>query len=367
MEVPFLDLNAQYVSIKDEIDDAIRQVVDSCRFAGGPFVEKFEEEFARFCGCRHAVGVGSGTEALWLSLLALGIGRGDEVITVPNTFIATAEAISLCGAEPVLVDIDEKSYNIDVSQIEPAITKRTKAIIPVHLFGQMADMEPIMEIAKRYGLFVIEDACQAHGAEYRGENAGTIGDAGCFSFYPGKNLGAYGDAGALITNDPELAQKTKILRDHGQIKKYHHEIIGWNSRMDGLQGAVLSIKLKYLNNWNESRRSHAKLYTELLSKTDQVITPIEKNDSKHVYHVYAVRVKNRDRLIAKLSENGINAAIHYPIPIHRQAAYLNLPAKNGGFPKAEMCASEFVSLPMYPELSRKQIMYVTELIREQTC
>jgi len=363
MKVPFLDLKAQYASIKDEIDDAIAQVIDSCAFAGGPFVEKFEQEFAHFCGSKHAVGVGSGTEALWLSLLALGIGRGDEVITVPNTFIATAEAISLCGAQPVLVDIDEKSYNMDVSQIETAITERTKAIIPVHLFGQMADMDPIMEIAKRHGLFVIEDACQAHGAEYRGKKAGTIGDAGCFSFYPGKNLGAYGDAGALITNNTELAQKTRTLRDHGQIKKYHHDVVGWNSRMDGLQGAVLSIKLKHLTRWNESRRNNAKLYTELLSETGQVITPIETDYAKHVYHVYAVRVKNRDVTIKKLSENEINAAIHYPIPVHLQAAYHDLPKKNGAFPKAELCASEFVSLPMFPELSHAQIIYVTEVIK----
>ena len=363
MKVPFLDLKAQYASIKDEIDDAIAQVIDSCAFAGGPFVEKFEQEFAGFCGSKHAVGVGSGTEALWISLLALGIGRGDEVITVPNTFIATAEAISLCGAQPVLVDIDEKSYNMDVSQIETAITERTRAIIPVHLFGQMADMDPIMEIAKRHGLFVIEDACQAHGAEYRGKKAGTIGDAGCFSFYPGKNLGAYGDAGALITNNSELAQKARTLRDHGQIKKYHHDVIGWNSRMDGLQGAVLSVKLEHLTRWNESRRNNAKLYTELLSETGQVITPIETDYAKHVYHVYAIRVKNRDKLITKLSENGINAAIHYPIPVHLQAAYHDLPTNNGGFPKAEMCASEFVSLPMFPELSHAQIMYVTEVIK----
>jgi dTDP-4-amino-4,6-dideoxygalactose transaminase len=219
-----------------------------------------------------------------------------------------------------------------------------------------------MEIAERHGLFVIEDACQAHGAEYKGRTAGTIGDAGCFSFYPGKNLGAYGDAGALITKNPELAQKARILRDHGQTKKYHHDVIGWNSRMDGLQGAVLSIKLKHLNNWNESRRNNAKVYTELLSETDRVVTPIESDYGKHVYHVFAIRVKNRDKLIKNLSENEINAAIHYPIPVHQQAAYHNQLSNNGAFPKAEMCASEFVSLPMYPELNHEQIVYVSNEI-----
>lgn len=364
MKVPFLDLNAQYESIKDEIDEAIRQVIGSCSFAGGPFVEKFEKEFAQFCGCEYAVGVGSGTEALWLSLLALGIGPGDEVITVPNTFIATAEAISLCGATPVFVDIDEETYNMDVFKLEYAITNDTKAIIPVHLFGQMADMDPIMEIAKKYEFFVIEDACQAHGAEYRGKKAGTIGDVGCFSFYPGKNLGAYGDAGALITNNPEVFEKTRKLRDHGQSKKYYHDVIGWNSRMDGLQGAVLSIKLKYLNGWNESRRNNAMLYNALLSETVNAITPVEKEYARHVFHIYALRIKNRDALINKLSAKNIFAGIHYPIPVHRQAAYHDLPKTNGALPKAEKCANEFISLPMFPELSNEQIVYVAQTISD---
>ena len=364
MQVPFLDLKAQYKSIKDEIDQAIQQVIDSCSFAGGPFVEKFEKEFAQFCGCEYAVGVGSGTEALWLSLLALGIGPGDEVITVPNTFIATAEAISLCGATPVFVDIDEKTYNMDVFKLEYAITNDTKAIIPVHLFGQMAEMDPIMEIAKKYELFVIEDACQAHGAEYRGKKAGTIGDVGCFSFYPGKNLGAYGDAGALITNNPELFEKTRKLRDHGQSRKYYHDVIGWNSRMDGLQGAVLSVKLKYLAGWNESRRNNAMLYNALLTEMTDVITPIEESYTKHVFHIYALRIKNRDELIAKLSEKNIQAGIHYPIPLHLQAAYHNLSKNNGHLPISEKCANEFISLPMFPELSNEQIVYVTDLIKD---
>lgn len=360
MKVPFLDLKIQYQIIKNEIDDVIRQVIDSCSFAGGPFVKKFEKEFAQFCGCEYAVGVGSGTEALWLSLLALGIGQGDEVITVPNTFIATAEAISLCGAKPVFVDIDEETYNMDVLQLEYAITNDTKAIIPVHLFGQMADMDPIMEIAHKYGLFVIEDACQAHGAEYRGKKAGTIGNIGCFSFYPGKNLGAYGDAGALITDNPELAVKTKILRDHGQSRKYYHDVIGWNSRMDGMQGAVLSIKLKHLTGWNESRRNNAMLYNALLADTDDAITPIEKDYAKHVFHIYAVRIKNRDEIISHLLKKRIHTAIHYPIPLHLQAAYNDFSKNNGAFPNAEKCANEFISLPMFPELSNEQIVYITQ-------
>lgn len=363
MRVPFLNLKAQYDVIKDEIDNAIRQVLDSCCFAGGPFVEKFEKEFAQFCGCEYAVGVGSGTEALWLSLLALGIGQGDDVITVPNTFIATAEAISLCGAKPVFVDIDEKTYNMDVFQLEHAITNDTKAIIPVHLFGQMADMDPIMDIAKKYGLFVIEDACQAHGAEYRGKKAGTFGDIGCFSFYPGKNLGAYGDAGALITDNLDLAMQARTLRDHGQIKKYHHDVIGWNSRMDGFQGAVLSAKLKYLAGWNEERRNNALLYNTLLQETSGAITPVEKNYAKHVFHIYAIRIKNRDELIEKLKKKDIYTAIHYPIPVHLQAAYHDLSENNGGLPKAEKCAKELLSLPMFPELSNEQIVYVAHEIK----
>ena len=250
MEIPFLDLNAQYVSIKNDIHKAIDDVLNSCAFAGGPFVESFEKEFAAFCGCSEAIGVGNGTDALWLSLLALGIGPGHEVITVPNTFIATAEAISFCGATPVFVDVEESTYTINPELLENAITSKTRAIIPVHLNGQMADMDPIMELAHKHGLFVVEDACQAHGAEYKGKKAGAIGNTGCFSFYPGKNLGAYGEAGAIVTNDAGLAKKIRVLRDHGQEKKYHHSVIGWNARMDGIQGAILSVKLKHLPKWN---------------------------------------------------------------------------------------------------------------------
>jgi dTDP-4-amino-4,6-dideoxygalactose transaminase len=363
MKVPFLDLKAQYESIKEEVAVAIQQVLDSCAFAGGPFVERFEKEFASFCQCEYAIGVGNGTDAIWLSLLALGVGLGDEVITVPNTFIATAEAISFCGAKPVFVDVDEKTYNMDPALLEAAITSRTKAIIPVHLFGQIADMDPIMDIARANGLLVIEDACQAHGAEYKGRAAGSIGDAGCFSFYPGKNLGAYGEAGAVVTNNPALDDRIRKLRDHGQKRKYDHELIGWNARMDGFQGAILSAKLKYLAAWNNDRRRKAEIYNELLADIDELIVPWEASYSKHVYHIYAIRVKARDSLLNALAEEDIHCAIHYPVPVHLQEAYNKLGLREDSFPVAEMCANEFVSLPMFPELTREQIEYVAEQIK----
>jgi dTDP-4-amino-4,6-dideoxygalactose transaminase len=364
MKIPFLDLKTQYKSIKGEIDEAIQEVIDSCAFAGGKFVEQFEEAFADFCQCEHAVGVGSGTEALWLALLALEVGAGDEVITVPNTFIATAEAISFCGAKPVFIDIDERTYTMNPSLIEPAITPRTKAIIPVHIFGHMADMDPIMEIARANSVFVIEDACQAHGAEYRGKRAGSIGDAGCFSFYPGKNLGAFGEAGAVVTQNVKVADKIRILRDHGQSQKYYHEIIGWNARMDGIQGAVLKVKLKYLNFWNDARRKNAKIYDSRLTDYRDVIQPYEADYGRHVYHIYAVRFKNRDRFIAQLAKKGISCGIHYPVPVHLQNAYPPDFFTKNSFPVAERCSEEFVSLPMYPELSEEQIDHVTNIIYE---
>lgn len=358
MKVPFLDLKAQYLSIKDEVAAAIQQVLDKTAFAGGPFVAGFETEFAAFCGTRHAIGVGSGTEALWLALLALGVGPGDEVITVPCTFIATVEAITYCGATPVFVDVDEKTYNMDPDLLEAAITSRTKAIIPVHLFGQMADMDPIMDVARKHGVSVVEDACQAHGARYEGRTAGSIGDAGCFSFYPGKNLGAYGEAGAVVSNNVDLDKKIRMLRDHGQAKKYYHEMAGWNARMDGFQGAILSVKLKYLAAWNEARRRNAKRYNELLGTIDGVVIPLESPNNEHVYHIYAIRVEKRDALINALGEKDIHCGIHYPIPLHLQDAYKRLSLGMGSFPVAEKVASEFVSLPMFPELDEDQIEFV---------
>src|SRR5437016_2665252 len=274
MQVPFLDLKAHHDPMREELETAIQQVIDSGAFAGGPFVARFEQDFAAYCGAPYALGVGNGTDALWLTLLALGIGAGDEVITVPMTFMATAEAISFCGAKPVFVDIDERTYTLDPNLLERAIGPRTKAIIPVHLFGQAADMDPILEIARRRGLPVIEDACQAHGAEYKGRKAGSIGICGCFSFYPGKNLGAFGEAGAVGTNSEELTNKIRMLRDHGQAKKYHHVLIGWNARMDGIQGAVLRVKLRYLSKANDARRAHALSYNQQLADFEDLITPV---------------------------------------------------------------------------------------------
>ena len=363
MKVPFLDLKAQYESIRNEIGTTLQQVLDKTAFAGGPFVEKFEKEFASFCQCDFAIGVGSGTDALWMVLLGMGIGEGDEVITTPNTFIATAEAISFSGAIPVFVDIDERTYTMNPDLLERAITPKTKAVIPVHLFGQMADMERIMQIAQTHGLFVVEDACQAHGAEYKQRRAGSIGDAGCFSFYPGKNLGAYGEAGAIVTINAELAEKMRMFRDHGQAKKYYHSIIGWNARMDGFQGAVLSVKLKHLPAWNEARRKNAQLYDELLIDVDNVIAPVEADCAKHIYHIYAIRTKNRDVLISTLAERDIFCGIHYPIPIHLQEPYKFLGHEKGSFPIAERCAEELVSLPMFPELSQEQIERVSHEIK----
>jgi dTDP-4-amino-4,6-dideoxygalactose transaminase len=364
MNVPFLDLKIQYKSLQDEILNGLTAVMENTAFAGGSFVARFEEEFAAFCGTKYAIGVGNGTDALWLSLLALGIGPGDEVITVPNSFIATAEAISYTGATPVFTDVREDTYTMDPDLLEKAITSKTKAIIPVHLFGQTADMDPIIGIAEKHGIAVIEDACQAHGAEYRGRKAGSIGKTGCFSFYPGKNLGAYGEGGAVTTNDAAVAEKVKMFRDHGQSKKYYHDVIGWNARLDGFQGTVLSVKLKHLNGWNEARRSHAATYSKLLSGVPGVKIPTIADYAKHVFHIYAVRIQGRDKLIADLGEKGISCGIHYPVPIHLQKAYAFLNLKEGSFPVAEKCASEYVSLPMFPELKPEQVEYVAEKIKE---
>ncbi|MCS7089686.1 MAG: DegT/DnrJ/EryC1/StrS family aminotransferase [Verrucomicrobiota bacterium] len=362
VKVPFLDLHAHHTPLREELRQAIDRVIDANAFAGGPFVAAFEKDWAEFCGSRYAIGVGNGTDAIWLCLLALGVGPGDEVITVPSTFMATAEAVSFCGARPVFVDIDPVTYTMDPAQLAKAITRRTKAIIPVHLFGQPADMDPILDIARRHGIPVVEDACQAHGASYKGRKAGTMGIAGCFSFYPGKNLGAFGEAGAVVTDDAKLASRIQTLRDHGQSRKYHHEYIGWNARMDGIQGAVLQVKLRRLAAANEARRAHARLYDQLLADVEDVIPPVEAPDRTHVYHVYAVRVPQRDRVLQMLAERGIMCGIHYPIPVHRQHAYQHLGYADGSFPVAEQCAREFLSLPMYPELHRDQIeLVVTEL------
>ncbi len=363
MQVPFLDLKAQYRQIGTEVRQAMQKVITNTAFAGGTFVEEFEEQYAQFCRCDYAIGVSSGTSALWLALLALDIGPGDEVITVPNSFIATAEAISYSGARPIFIDVDPSTYTMDAALLARAITPRTKAIIPVHLYGQPANMDAILKVADAHKVPVVEDACQAHGAEYKGKKAGAIGLAGCFSFYPGKNLGAYGEAGAVVTNDAQIAKMVRMLRDHGQVHKYEHRYIGWNARMDGLQGAVLNIKLKYLEEWNNSRRRNAALYAEQLGDLDYVILPDEASYAKHIYHVYSVRCKRRDQLQEYLRENGIASGVHYPVPIHLQEAYDFLGLTRGMFPVAERCADQVLSLPMFPELSPEQIGEVCKQIR----
>jgi dTDP-4-amino-4,6-dideoxygalactose transaminase len=364
MKVPFLDLKAHHAPLIEKFERAIGEVIESSAFAGGPFVERFEEEFAAFCGSSYAIAVGNGTDALWLTLLALGIGEGDEVITVPNTFIATAEAITYCKARPMFVDVDPDTFTMNPGELEKSLTRRTKAIIPVHLFGQPADMDPVLEFARANGLFVVEDAAQAHGAEYKGRKAGTMGDAGCFSFYPGKNLGAFGEAGAVVTNDPELRKQIQMLRDHGQSRKYYHATMGWNCRMDGIQGAVLSIKLGHLDEANSLRRKHALEYNQAFAGIDEVLTPFEAKYARHVYHVYAIRVQERDAILRHLQEKGVGCAVHYPVPIHLQVASRNLGYTKGAFPIAESLADEFLSLPMFPELTEVQIEYVAHCVSQ---
>ncbi len=358
MKVPFLDLSAQYRTIKDKISASIQKVIDSSAFAGGPFVQEFEDRFASYCGASFCACVSSGTSALGLALFALGVREGDEVITVPDTFIATCEAISYLRATPVFVDVHPRTYNMDPSLLEKAITKKTKAIIPVHLFGQMTDMDSIMNIAKKHGLAVVEDACQAHGAEFNGKKAGNYGNAAAFSFYPGKNLGAYGEGGAVVSNDKQLIDVIKKFRDHGQAQKYYHDMVGWNDRLDGIQGAVLNTKLDYLDAWNDARRRHAVKYRQLLSGVKGIILPDEDSRSKHVYHLFVIQVDNRDSFIDELKKKDIHCGIHYPVPVHLQKAYADLGYGKGSFPVAEGCASRFVSLPMYAELSDGQIEYV---------
>jgi len=363
MNVPFVDLKRQYDSIKDEVNTKINEVLQNTHFILGENSDAFEKEFANYCGVKYGVGVASGSDALTLNLKALGVNKGDEVITVPNTFIATVDAISRNGAKPVFVDIDPETYNIDVAEIEEKITDKTKAIIPVHLYGQPADMDEIIKIAKKYDLKIIEDACQAHGAEYKGKKVGSLSDVGCFSFYPAKNLGAYGDGGMVVTNNEQIAERIKMLRNYGQSKKYYHDFIGYNSRLDEIQAAVLRVKLRYLDEWNDKRREHAKLYNDLLENVSGIETPTEKEFVKHVYHLYVIRCKNRNELQNYLSSKGVSTGIHYPIPVHLQKAYKHLEYKEGDFPITEKYAKEILSLPMFPELTDEEIEVVVGLIR----
>jgi dTDP-4-amino-4,6-dideoxygalactose transaminase len=355
--IPFLDLKAQYQQMKPEIDAAVARAIDSAQFVLGPEVAAFEERFASYCNARHCLAVNSGTSALHLALLAAGIGPGDEVITVSMTFVATTAAILYSGARPVFVDVDPVAWTMNPSLIEAAITPRTKAILPVHLHGLMADMDPIMAIARRHNLVVIEDAAQAHGAEYKGRRAGSIGDLGCFSFYPGKNLGAYGEGGAVVSNDSEFAHRISLLRDWGQESKYNHALHGYNYRMDGIQGAVLNVKMNYIEAWTEARRSVASFYDHLLER-HRCRRPAPPLHSRHVYHVYAVGLAQRDETQKVLQAAGIGVGIHYPVPVHLQKAYADLGYGAGDFPITELLAHQFLSLPIYAELRPEQVSEV---------
>jgi dTDP-4-amino-4,6-dideoxygalactose transaminase len=361
MNVPFVDLKAQYASIKADVLPAIDEVLESARFIMGPQVDRFEREFARFTGARHCIGVESGTSALKIALEALGIGAGDEVVVPANTYIASALAVSATGATPVLVEMRD-DYLIDAHAIEGALTPRTKALMPVHLYGQMVPMQPILDIARRHGLRVVEDACQSHGARWNGRRAGSIGDVGCFSFYPGKNLGCYGDGGAIVTDDDALDERIRLLRDFGQMKKYEHAIKGDNSRLDSLQAAVLNVKLPHLDAWNDARRTNARRYDDALAAAGFPV-PKRIDDEGHVYHLYVTEVPDRDGVRERLAQRGVESGIHYPIPIHLQPAYAEFAVLKGRFPKTETAAHRVLSLPMFPEMTAAQVEYVVDALR----
>jgi dTDP-4-amino-4,6-dideoxygalactose transaminase len=373
VNVPFVDLKIQYKQIEHEVLPMVTEAMANGAFIGGPQVTNFESEFAAFCDSTYCAGVNSGTDALRFALMSVGVGPGDEVITVPHTFIATTEAISQVGATPAFVDIDERTYNMDPIKLEDylkfrnrqsSIVNRIRAVIPVHLYGQPADMDPILQIARQYNLAVVEDACQAHGALYKGRKAGSLGTVGCFSFYPGKNLGAYGEGGAVVTQDEQIANKIRMLRDHGQAKKYFHDVEGYNGRLDAIQAGVLRIKLKRLSEWNQARRDHAALYDQLLSGVDGVTLPFQADFAQSVYHLYVILADNRDALQKFLGDNGVATGLHYPLPLHLQKAYEHLGYKKGDFPVTERVADTLLSLPMYPELTSQQIEYVAESIKK---
>ena len=361
MRTPFVDLKLQYLAIKDELDEAIHNVIMDSAFIGGKYIKTFERNFANYVGAKHCIGVGNGTDGLFIALKTFDIGEGDEVITAANSFIATSEAITMTNAKVVFVDCDNDTYNIDVKKIEKVITNKTKAIIPVHLYGQPADMDPIIETAQKYNLHIVEDSAQAHGAVYKGRKAGTIAQSACFSFFPGKNLGAYGDAGAIVTNDEEFAEKARMFANHGRKEKYNHEFEGVNSRLDGIQAAILDVKLKYLESWIERRRSIAKIYDEELK--DIVITPAVLPDVRHVYHLYVIRVKNRNRVREFLAEKEIHTGIHYPIPLPFLKAYSYLGHKPEDFPATYSLKDEILSLPIHGDMTDDQIEYVIKQVK----
>lgn len=363
MKVPLVDLKAQYKPLKEEILEGIAHSLEGMWLFLGENVQAFETEFSEFCGSKYGIGVSEGTTALHVILRAMEIGPGDEVITVSHTFVATAEAIVLAGATPVFVDIDPETCLMDVSQIEDKITPRTKAILPVHLYGQIVDMDPLLEIAERHGLRVIEDACQAHGAYYKDRRAGTLGDAGAFSFYFSKNLGAYGEGGFITTKDDEIARRIRMIRDHGSERKYYHDLMGLNARLDELQAVVLRAKLPHLEEWTRMRREHAAQYNELLENAP-IKTPVERPERSHVYHLYVIRTPHRDEMLGYLKENGVGAGIHYPVPIHLQKSMAYLGYTEGSLPVTEQVTSEIISLPMYAEMTSEQIQYVADKVRQ---
>lgn len=364
MTIELVDLKQQYQSLREQVVHQIEQALSGMRLFLGENVFQLEEEFAQYCGSRFGIGVGSGTDALYLALLAAGIGPGDEVITVANTFFATIEAIVHTGAQPVLVDIDPQSYTMDTDQLAAAITTRTRAIVPVHLYGHPADMAPIQAVARKHGLCVIEDACQAHGGEYRDARVGSLGDAAAFSFYYSKNLGAYGEGGMVVTKDRDIATKVQLLRNHGARDRYRHSLMGFNSRLDELQAAILRVKLPHLDSWNTMRRTWAHHYDQQLAEIDQVVTPVESPHAKHVYHLYVVRVRDRDGIQRWLKGHGVSTGIHYPVPIHLQEASAALGYPRESLPVTEAFADQVLSLPMYPELTIDQISYVCQTIRD---
>lgn len=364
MNVPFNDLNAQYNTIQRDIDAAIAQVIHETSFIGGPAVERFEKSFATYCGAKHCVGLASGTAALHIAFLALDIGPGDEVITTPYTFIATTEAITQAGATIKFVDCLEGCGTMNPGQLEAAITPRTKAIVPVHIYGQPADMDAILAIGEKHGIPVIEDGAQAHGAEFKRRRVGSMGRISCFSFYPGKNLGCYGDGGGVTTNDDKLAERIRLLRDHGRTSKYEHQVEGWNYRLDGIQGAVLDVKLKHLEDWTEARRRFAAKYDALLAGTEVRPMKPRNSDVRHVYHLYVVRVADREALLPLLKERGIGVGVHYPIPLHLQPAYAHLGLRRGAFPASERLSNEVVSLPLYAEMDNRAPEYVASVLKE---
>lgn len=364
MVIEFVDLKRQYQTLREEIMPRIEQVLAGMNLFLGENVYRLEEEFASYCGTRYAVGVGSGTDALHLALRAVGIGPGDEVITVSHTFFATAEAIVFAGGRPVFVDIDPVTYTMDPTRIEAAITPRTKAIVPVHLYGHPVDMDPIIEISRRYGLSVVEDACQAHGAEYKGVKAGSLGDAAAFSFYYSKNLGAYGEGGMVVTKDWEIATRVQMLRNHGTRERYRHDLLGLNARLDEVQAAVLRVKLPHLDRWNAARRTWADEYSRRLADLEEVVTPVAQPYAKHVFHLYVIRTPERDGLQRWLKSHGVSTGIHYPVPVHLQRASAGFGYCPDSLPETEVAVREILSLPMYPELTMDEVAYVCQTIRD---